>query len=433
MGRHAWFALALVPVALADPPFEQMRQGTVLVQVEFSVRDQEGREGRARGHGTGIVIGDRWVSTNWHVCCNLPPGGQLTKMIVWITPTISANAVARWSSKRKDLGILELDRPAGRPVMTLAPQSVITEGRKVYAMGFPGSADGIPDAEGRKTVKITEGIIGAKVRGREEDEQLAGTRLYQHSSAISPGNSGGPLFDECGRVVGVNVASPKTAVLAPGPDGKTRVVAVPSSSGIYWAIQADELIEQVRAMQIPSPVAAQACAVTAPVSGTSSIMIFGQVGTAALALIAVVLAATRRGREAVKRVTTYRRGERRAEQAPAAAAKMAARSKPLLRGVSGYYQDTELEMSAEPWIFGRDPRAANLVFPPGTQDVSRRHCTIHFDQGRRKFVLEDNWSTNGTFMASGEAVKPGTTRELKSGDRFYVGARDNTFEVRLEE
>ncbi|MGH9675143.1 MAG: hypothetical protein ACRD44_18380 [Bryobacteraceae bacterium] len=44
MGRYAWIGLALVPVVLADPPFEQMRQGTVLVQVEFSVRDRDGRE-----------------------------------------------------------------------------------------------------------------------------------------------------------------------------------------------------------------------------------------------------------------------------------------------------------------------------------------------------------------------------------------------------
>ncbi len=425
--------MALAAVAAAQVPFERMRQGTVLVELEGRVQTADGRVGTARGHGSGFVIGDgRWIVTNWHVCCK--PGIEVTKLVVWATPDQPWPATVRWSSKRKDIGILEVGRPTGRPPAPLSPRSLITEGRKVYAMGFPGSADDVPDADGRKVVKITEGIIGAAVKGHpSDDEQLNGTRLYQHSSPISPGNSGGPLFDECGRVVAINVASPKTAVLAPGPDGKTRVVAVPSSAGIYWAIQIDELVEQLAAMQIKAEVATSACTLPGAPSPTSSLMVYGQIGTAALALVAVVLAATRRGREAVKRVTTYRRAEPARPREPAAAALSSAPSKPLLRGVGGYYQGTVMEMAGDAWVLGRDPRAASLVFPPDTEGVSRRHCTIRWDAGRRRFVLEDNWSTNGTFLANGEKVAPGAQAELRPGDRFYLGRPENAFEVRIEE
>ena len=33
---------------------------------------------------------------------------------------------------------------------------------------------------------------------------LGGAKLIQHTAPINPGNSGGPLFDECGRVIGIN-------------------------------------------------------------------------------------------------------------------------------------------------------------------------------------------------------------------------------------
>lgn len=68
----------------------------------------------------------------------------------------------------------------------------VNVGEKVFAMGFP-----IPGAQGEE-VKVTDGIISSKT-GYQNDN-----KTYQISAPIQPGNSGGPLFDESGNLVGLN-------------------------------------------------------------------------------------------------------------------------------------------------------------------------------------------------------------------------------------
>jgi hypothetical protein len=102
---------------------------------------------------------------------------------------------------------------------------------------------------------------------------------------------------------------------------------------------------------------------------------------------------------------------------------------PVLRGISGVYQGADVPFDGKPIVMGRDPAAANLVFPSDTRGISSRHCVVKFEDSR--FYVEDCWSTNGTFLAGGKAVTPGKAVELKPGTRFYLGDQTNTFEVRL--
>jgi pSer/pThr/pTyr-binding forkhead associated (FHA) protein len=74
----------------------------------------------------------------------------------------------------------------------------------------------------------------------------------------------------------------------------------------------------------------------------------------------------------------------------------------------------------------------NLVFPAESASVSKRHCTVRWDAPRGVFVLEDLGSTNGTFLASGERLTPHVPRDLRPGERFYIGDLRNQFEVALE-
>jgi predicted component of type VI protein secretion system len=81
---------------------------------------------------------------------------------------------------------------------------------------------------------------------------------------------------------------------------------------------------------------------------------------------------------------------------------------------------------------GRDPNLAQVVVPPQTAGVSRRHCTVSFRPDAGDFELEDNWSRNGTYLADGREVEPGKGKVvLRSGDRFRIGEGEE-FEVRLE-
>ena len=104
--------------------------------------------------------------------------------------------------------------------------------------------------------------------------------------------------------------------------------------------------------------------------------------------------------------------------------------KPVLKGVAGYYAGSTLELNGEPLTLGRDARASNLVLPSEAGAVSQRHCTVSWDGNR--FLIEDCWSTNGTFLLSGEKLDPGGQRPLAAGERFYLGDQENVFEVNFE-
>ncbi len=103
--------------------------------------------------------------------------------------------------------------------------------------------------------------------------------------------------------------------------------------------------------------------------------------------------------------------------------------KAVLRCVAGYYHGSDIPFDDKPIIIGRDPGAANLVLPPDLRLVSGRHCMIRQDGGR--FLLEDCGSTNGTFLASGTAIRSGEPKEVKPGERFFLGDKSTMFEIAL--
>jgi pSer/pThr/pTyr-binding forkhead associated (FHA) protein len=107
-------------------------------------------------------------------------------------------------------------------------------------------------------------------------------------------------------------------------------------------------------------------------------------------------------------------------------------TKPALRGLAGQYTGASIPVDARPTVMGRDQAMANLVFGVDSDAVSKRHCSLRWDPARAVFVLEDLGSTNGTYLATGERVWPGQPRDLRPGDRFYVGDTRNQFEVRME-
>jgi S1-C subfamily serine protease len=120
-----------------------------------------------------------------------------------------------YSSGKLDLAVLKVDRIG--PYFRLASRPSITQGTRIYALGFPAassqplSVEGVIQRATRKLSEsvesvldesdfrysITDGIISL-VRSE------AGTEYVQHSAEISGGNSGGPLIYEDGSVLGIN-------------------------------------------------------------------------------------------------------------------------------------------------------------------------------------------------------------------------------------
>jgi TPR repeat protein len=133
--------------------------------------------------GTGFIITpDGYVITNSHVIKN-----AASIKVVSEKGTHKAELVKE--EVKNDLAILKISGSfAAAPI---AREKSAKLGEKVFTIGFPN-----PTLQGFSP-KITDGLISS-IYGIQDDP-----RLYQTSVAVQPGNSGGPLLDKYGNVVGV--------------------------------------------------------------------------------------------------------------------------------------------------------------------------------------------------------------------------------------
>lgn len=143
------------------------------------------------GIGSGfIVAADGLVVTNHHVVAR---GGRFE---VKLTDGRRFAAKVVGSDPHTDLALLRLEGAKGLPVAELGSSKALEVGDWVLAIGTPMGLE----------QTVTRGIISAKGRGDLGLYRNSYVDFVQTDAAISPGSSGGPLFDLNGRVVAVNTA-----------------------------------------------------------------------------------------------------------------------------------------------------------------------------------------------------------------------------------
>ena len=136
-----------------------------------------------RGQGSGfIVAGDGLILTNAHVV----DGAQ--EVTVKLTDRREFKARVVGLDKRADVAVLKIDA-AGLPVVKLGDPAATSVGDWVLAIGSPFGFENT----------ATSGIVSAKSRALE-----GYVPFIQTDVAVNPGNSGGPLFNLKGEVIGIN-------------------------------------------------------------------------------------------------------------------------------------------------------------------------------------------------------------------------------------
>ncbi len=183
--------------------------------------------------GSGFAVAPTVLATNYHVISN-SAGALQEASALRVTQGNRAWAVSRiiWSNRQLDLALIEVP---GLDAGSL-PIAVTTMNRlqQVVAIGFPGGADRPFQGRDFGGATATEGTIGRLL-------ETPLRREIQHSAHVSPGNSGGPLIDRCGRVVGVN-----THVGGTRSESGTLV----QTPGIYFAVDARHLAEAMQQLGI---------------------------------------------------------------------------------------------------------------------------------------------------------------------------------------
>ena len=206
--------------AVAAPDFDMLRKSVVRITQTTS---------QWFSTGTGFVINDQGhIATNVHV---IDGGGSIQAIPMDSNTAYDVSVIDQ--SDELDLAILQV-RGLNHlsPIkLSLAPLNVA---QKVWAIGYPGGAD--RDDELARNSTVQDGVIGRIFSGAWHTRQF---RIIQHNAPTNPGNSGGPLVDDCGRVIGVNTQASLVVITSPS-NGETRV---PHASGIYWSSHIEELVK----------------------------------------------------------------------------------------------------------------------------------------------------------------------------------------------
>ena len=138
-----------------------------------------------RGQGSGFIVSpDGVILTNAHVVRGAD------EVTVKLTDRREFRAKVLGQDARTDVAVLKIDA-SGLPTVPLGSSQALKAGEWVLAIGSPFGFENT----------VTAGVVSAKGRSLPDDSAVP---FIQTDVAVNPGNSGGPLFNARGEVVGIN-------------------------------------------------------------------------------------------------------------------------------------------------------------------------------------------------------------------------------------
>lgn len=249
-----------------------------------------------------------------------------------------------YADPQVDLAIIQAEAPIpGVGTLPLRSAKEIKTGDDVYALGFPAIADELADSNHYTVddITVTDGIVSRRL-------QIGGVDYMAHTAKINHGNSGGPLIDTAGNVVGINTLG---------------IADVENADLRCYAFDIDYAIDVLEQLELPYTKAA------GNVGGLSlaAVAAIG-VGIAVVLVLTVVLLLRKKQSGKVPKV--------------------------LIQAICGPLQGQSWELLTSLSI-GRNPEE-NIVLPPDTSGISRRHCLL----ARRgdQVTVTDLGSSYGTFL-----------------------------------
>lgn len=192
---------------------------------------------RQRAIGTGIIVDpDGYIMTNAHVV----EGAQRIKVI--LPPPASDSPIGfqpihasqilegklLGTHKQSDLALLKVDA-THLPTLALRSEVRVHPGELVFAIGTP---------EGLRNT-VTMGVVSSLARQLDPDKPMV---YIQTDAPLNPGNSGGPLVDIDGNVIGMN-----TLILSEGGGSEGLGFAIPAAivSFDYQSLRKNGLVQRV--------------------------------------------------------------------------------------------------------------------------------------------------------------------------------------------
>ncbi|MCK5041101.1 MAG: trypsin-like peptidase domain-containing protein [Sphingomonadales bacterium] len=434
--------LGLLAISLALSPLSIVHAAPDVEAWERSiVRVYNNTQG---GFGTGWVVSeDGIIATNHHVIAG---GRDFSVYLAGSTQDDGIPARLIWSDERLDLALLRVPGFAAPPFKLHTDDP--DRGTLSYTAGYPGMADAA--AQGMSfRISIYSGTVSLVV-----NQGQTGRRIIQHDTIVNAGNSGGPLLDDCGRVLGVT----------------SEGYADEDVNVVWLSVSISELAKQMDRLDIPYEVDNSVCEVaggggsgatadqeardtaedaasTAEDAASTAEdaqhdveslqkTMFSWVVILVAGLAILLVLVLRKPRERVVRAieemsrTISRSGSRSGKAKPdkKASSQTSARNSLVLSGFSSGGKTIHIELLYEKLeaagkgiSIGRSTTLSDYALDD--KEVSRRHARLSMKDGRT--YIEDLNSTNGT-RVNERVINPFEVREISSGDMVKIGQLELT-------
>lgn len=352
------------------------------------------------GGGTGFAIGDpkkpvEYIVTNAHVAGYGRVGDQ-----VYVYFSVALNKFVIGTvveiNNTKDIAVIQLPEPTTeRKALLLRTSDEVDYDDTYTALGFPFNSQ-TNDID-TKDITMTRGGIALKTFNQDY-----GVDVYQIDVETHPGNSGGPLVNSNGEVVGINsygmnLTDQYGAAVQTNYSICIDALYDVASSSKYGFIKASEYNNNIL------PIILIVVGAVVVLGGAAVIVIFIS---------------------------------KKKKKAPVMAAQSGSVQQPQVKlkdadgqiiGVAGLHAGKVFPLTNVVTI-GRNSETCNITFPINTQGISGTHCQI-MRQGDG-YVITDKGSSYGTFLGNGQKLQPDVNVRIASGDFFYLGSRDQLFQIK---
>ncbi len=331
--------------------------------------------------------------------------------------------------EERDICVLKLPEATDkRKPLIICDSSAIDMNDDFAALGFPSDSDLIVE----NTAVVYDADDATMTRGTVSKQTTddEGRDVYQIDIDISPGNSGGPLVNSNGEVVGINTYS---------------VTNLNSGHSLNYAIVIDELLDFVgnkvsytlstevsdnssevddnnpeekddqaaNVMQQTDSDGSKAPDNPKPEEKSGNTLMIVIIAAAAVVVIAVVVIIISKKKKSSSSNQTV------SGQASGRGA--------VIVGMKGIMAGRQFPINGSV-IIGRNSQKCNVCFPVDTKGVSGTHCQIRRVSGGYEIV--DLGSSNGTFLGSGQRLTPQVPVIIPDGTYFYLGSAEQLFQIK---